>query len=807
MNHDLAYALRGLRKQPIFTAVAVLTLAVGIGANTALFSLLYHVVLRPLPYPDATRLVFIWNAYKKAGNGFANVSIPDYLDRGAEVPAIEDAALFTKARVSLSIAGQPEQVIALRVTPSFFSTLGRQPLLGRAFTDADAEPATNRFVILTHALWSSRFGRDPSVIGRSIHLDGVSHAVVGVLPADFEIPSRDVALLVPFGFTPEQRSDQERGNEFSEMIARLRPGATIEQANAQMDAIVARLMDRVPGRAAYMRNSGFTGVAEPFRDHLVGDARASLWLLQAAVFVVLLIACANVANLVLMRASGRQRELAIRSSLGAGQWRIARQLLTEGAVLSVIGTCAGLAVAALGIRTLIAITADQLPSAAGAAICPEVLLFTIALATMSAIIFAVSPVITTAGRSAASALKDDAGRASASTQTGRLRATLVVVETALAVVLLVGAGLLIKSFASVLRVDPGFSTEHVLTAQITLPVSRYPDDGTTRAFWARLLERTRGIPGVSAAGAISGLPFSGATSAGTYRIAGRSYAPGQRPPHAQQDFAAGDYFRAMQIPLLQGRLFSDADGADAPRVVIVDELFANRQFRGQSPVGRQINFGSARNYTIVGVVGTIRYEDLGKPVLEERIYLNATQLPLRGMTLVVKAALEPSSLVPELRFAAEAIDPEQPIADIRTMEEWIGRSLQPRRTPMMLLSVFGIVALLLSAIGIYGVVAFGVAERVREFGIRQALGADRRSILSLVLVQGLSRAGVGIAIGVAGSLVVTRYLKSMLTDVAPHDTSVFAAVIGILAGVAVTACYLPAHRATRVEPMEALRQP
>jgi putative ABC transport system permease protein len=398
------------------------------------------------------------------------------------------------------------------------------------------------------------------------------------------------------------------------------------------------------------------------------------------------------------------------------------------------------------------------------------------------------------------------GRASASAQTGRLRATLVVVETALAVVLLVGAGLLIKSFASVLRVDPGFSSEHVLTAQITLPASRYPDDGPTRAFWARLLERTRVIPGVSAAGAISSLPFSGATSAGTYRVVGRSYGPGERPPHAQQDFVAGDYFRAMHIPLLEGRLFSDTDGADAPRVVIVDELFANRQFRGQSPVGRQINFGGARNYTIVGVVGTTKYEDLGKPIPEERIYFNATQLALSGLTLVVKAALDPSSLVPELRHAAEAIDPEQPIADIRTMEEWLGRSLQPRRTPMMLLSAFGIVALLLSAIGIYGVVAFGVAQRVREFGIRQALGADRRSILSLVLVQGLSSVGVGIAIGVTGSLVATRYLQSMLFEVAPHDTNVFAAVIGILAGVAVAACYLPAHRATRVEPMEALRQ-
>jgi predicted permease len=806
MAHDLLYALRGLRKQPVFAAVAILTLSLGIGANTAIFSLLYHVLLRPLPFPDAERIVFIWNAYKKAGHEFSNVSIPDYLDRRAEAPAIADAALVTPVRTSLSISGQPEQVIALNVTPSFFTTLQRWPLLGRPFSEADATPAANRLVILTYAVWSSHFGRDPSMIGRGIHLNGADYEVIGVLPADFEMPAPDIAVLLPFAFTAAERSDQERGNEFSEMIARLRPAATIEQANAQMDAIVERLMHRVPGRAAYMRNSGFTGVAEPFKDHLIGDVRTSLYLLQAGVLLVLLIACANVANLLLMRATGRQRELAIRSSLGAGQWRIARQLLTEGAVLSAIGATGGLALAAIGMRALIAMTADQLPVATGAEMRPVVLLFSVSLGVITAIIFGVLPVLSIGGTNTASALKEDSSHASASSKTGRLRAVLVVFETALAVVLLVGAGLLTKSFARVLRVDPGFTTERVLTGQISLPAGRYPANDVTRAFWTRLIDKTREIPGVSAVGVISSLPFSGVASAGTYRIVGRPLAPGERPPHARQDFVGGDYFRAMQIPLLQGRLFNDGDTADAPRVAIVDEFFAHRQFRGESAVGRQVNFGSPRNYTIVGVVGTINGMDLGKPIPEERIYLNAMQLPVSGMALVAKAAQDPSSLVPQLRSAVQSIDPEQPIADIRTMEEWIGRSLQLRRTPMTLLALFGMVALLLSSIGIYGVVAFGVAQRLREFGIRQALGADRRSILSLVFIQGLLRAGAGIAIGVTASLALTRYLQSMLFNVAPHDITVLAAVTVTLLAVAAAACYVPARRAVQVDPMVALRQ-
>jgi predicted permease len=803
---DLRYAFRTLRKQPVFTLVAVLTLTLGIGANTAIFSLLYQVILRPLPFPEPDRLVYVWNVYTKGGGEPSDVSIPDYLDRRALAPAIEDAALFTPRDATLLAGPVPEQLVALAVTPSFFTTLRRGPALGRGFVDADAIPGADRGIILTHALWAGRFSSDPAIVGRSLRVNGEPHEVVGVLAPDFELPWRDVAMLVPFAFTPEQHSDQERGNEFSEMIARLRPGATIPQLNAQMDAIVTRLMDRVPKRADYMRNSGFTGIAVGMRDNIVGKVSTSLYLLQAGVVLVLFIACANVGNLLLMRATGRHRELALRTTLGASGTRILRQLLTEGAVLSALGTIGGLALALAGSRTLTVMMADQMPRGLALSLQPAVLLFTIVLALLTSIVFGVAPAIPVMRGRVAAALKEDATRGSAGRRTGMLRAGLAAAEVSFAVLLLIGAGLLIKSFARVTRVDPGFSADHVMTAQMTLPATRYADAPSMRAFWQRLLERTRAIPGVTSAGLISTLPFSGSLSAGSFTIVGRPLPRTATPPHALNDRAGGDYFRAMGIPLLEGRLFADGDTAELSRVVVVDRLLADTQFPGESAVGHQINFGSERNYTIVGVVGTVNAADLAKPVPEGRIYFNAVQLTPRSMSLVVKTAVDAASIAPQIREAVRAIDIEQPIARMRTMGEWMARSLDTRKAPMTLVTIFGAVALALSAIGIYGVLAFGVAQRVREFGIRQALGADRASILSLVLGQGLRTAGVGIALGLGGALVLTRYLQSLLFGVSSHDVTVFAGVTGILFSVALLACYIPARRATRVDPMVALRE-
>jgi putative ABC transport system permease protein len=804
---DIRYALRSLRKQPIFASVAVLTLTLGIGANTAIFSLLYQILLKPFPYPAADRLVFVWNTYPLMGLPKASVSIPDYIDRKTQATALEDATLFTGRSVNLAENGQPEQIRALAVTPSFFTTLQRQPFLGRGFVDDEARPDADRFAILTYPLWVSRFGADRSIVGRDIRLNGVAHRVVGVLPADFTLPMREVGLLLPFAFTPQQMSDQGRGNEFSSMIARLKPGATIEQANAQMKTIVDRNLDRLPQFQSFARTSGFGGFAVSLREEIAGDFRTPLYVLQAGVLVVLLIACANVANLLLMRATGRYRELAIRTTLGAGQGRLVKQLLTESVVLAVLGGVGGLLLGLAGVRALIAMSSQQTPGLADASLHPVVLLFTMALALITGLVFGLVPAVAILRGNTASLLKDDSARSSATRGTGVTRATLVVCEMALALILLVGAGLLIKSFVRLQDVNPGFAVDNVLTTQISLPAARYADANARRAFWQRLVASASGLAGVTSVGLTSNVPFNGNVSSGSYSIVGYTPGQGEPSPHGRQEVVGADYFRAMRIPLAAGRFFNDGDTPESAPVVIVDQYLVNRYFSKRDPIGQQIRRGGPNNppFTIVGVVGTINAIDLGQPVTKERLYYPVSQQPRPSMALVLKTGLDPQTLVSQVRSAVQAIDPEQPIADVRTMDQWVARSLESRRTPMVLLALFGGVALVLSAIGIYGVLAFGVAQRVREFGIRQALGADRRMILSLVFRQGLQTVAVGVAIGLTGSLLLTRYLRTLLFGVGAYDVSVFIGVTIVLLGVAMAACYIPARRATRVDPIAALR--
>ena len=805
--HDIRYALRSLRKQPIFTLVAVLTLTLGIGANTAIFSLLYQILLRPLPFPDPDRLVFVWNTYPLMGLPKASVSIPDYIDRKTQAPALEDTALMTSRSLNLAEQGVPEQLSGLAVTPSFFTTLQRQPVVGRAFTDEEAQPGADKFAVLTYGFWVSHFGADRSIVGRDLRLNGDPYRITGILPPDVGRITRDVQILVPFSFTPDQMSDNGRGNEFSTMIGRLRAGATIAQLNAQMKTIVDRNLERLPARRAFATTSGFGGFALPLRDELAGDVRQPLYVLQAGVILVLLIACANVASLLLMRATGRHRELAIRTTLGAGHWRIVRQLLTEGLVLAIFGAIGGLALGLAGVRGLIALSSQQMPIAADASLHPAVLAFTLTLAVVTGLIFGLVPAVAVLRGNTSALLKDDSARGTASKHTGFTRAALVVAETALALVLLVGAGLLIKSFARLQDVNPGFSADNVLTAQLSLPARRYADAAARRAFWTRLLEKIQAFPGVTAVGLTSNVPFNGNVASGSYSIVGYTPPQNDAQPHGRQEVIGGDYFRAMQIPLVAGRTFTDADSADAPPVVVIDQYLINRYFRDRSPLGQQIRRGGPTSpaITIVGVVGTINSIDLGQPVAKERLYYPVTQLARGSMALIVKTRVDPRTLVSQVRATVASIDSEQPLADVRTMEEWMARSLEGRRSPMLLLALFGGVALVLSAIGIYGVLAFGVAQRAREFGIRQALGADRRTILSLVLAQGLRTAGAGIVIGLVGSFALTRYLQSLLFGVGAHDVSVYAGVTMLLFGVAMAACYLPARRATRVDPSITLR--
>ena len=804
---DIRFALRTLRKQPIFAVVAILTLTLGIGANTAIFSLVYQTLLEPLPYANADRLVFVWNTYPLMGLPQASVSIPDYIDRRTQAAAIEDATLFSTRTISLVAGAQPEQLRALAVTPSFLSTLGRQPVLGRGFTDAEATPDADKFVILANGIWVSRFGADPGLVGRDVRLNGEAYRVVGILPADFDLPSRDVAALVPFAFTPQQMSDQGRGNEFSSMIARLRPGATIQQLDAQMKVIVQQNLQRLPQFKTFASTSGFGGYAVGIREQLVGDVRTPLYVLQVGVLVVLLIACVNVANLLLMRATGRYRELAIRTTLGAGQWRLVRQLVTEAVVLAIFGAAGGLALGLAGVRALIAVSGRQLPGAPDAALHMPVLAFTIALALLTGIIFGLVPAVAVIRGNTNAMLKDDSTRGSASRGTGIMRSGLVVIETALALMLLIGAGLLVRSFGRLQHVDPGFSSENVLTAQIGLPQTRYPDPPKITAFWERLVAKARELPGVSAVGLTSNVPFNGMVSSGSYSIVGYTPPTGQPNPHGRQEVVGADYFKAMHIPVLQGRVFNEGDTATSPQVVVIDQYLVKRYFADRNPIGQQLQRGGADSpkLTIVGVVGTINSIDLGQAVEKERIYRPVSQVARQSMALVLKTGLDPQALVSQVRSSVQSIDSEQPIADVRTMDQWVSRSLETRRTPMVLLALFGAVALVLSAIGIYGVLAFGVAQRVREFGIRQALGADRGSILSLVLRQGLLTASIGIVIGLVSAALLTRYLNTLLFGVGSHDLTVFIAVPVLLLAVAAAACYVPARRATTVDPMTALR--
>ncbi|CAN5668281.1 ABC transporter permease [soil metagenome] len=804
---DIRYALRTIRKQPVFTLVAVLTLTLGIGVNSAIFSLVYQILLRPLPYADADRLVFIWNSYPLMGLADASVSIPDYLDRKTQAPAIEDATLFTMRSLNLAEGGQAEQVRGLAVTPSFFSTLGRQPSLGRGFSEAEATPGKDTQVILTHNLWQLRFGGDPSITGRDIRINGEAYKVVGVLPRDFELPGREIGALVPFAFTPEQMSNSNRGNESSQMIARLRPGVSVADADTQMKTIVARVMERLPSRADFARTSGFTGFARPIRQQLVGDTRQPLLVLQGGVLLFLLIACFNVANLLLMRATGRGRELAIRTTLGAGQWRLVRQMLTEGVVLSLVGAVAGLVVGIAGVRALITMSATQVPGQLSASLNLPVVAFTLVLAVITGLVFGAVPAISVIRGNTASLLKEDATRGSATRATGLLRASLLVGEVAGTLVLLVGAGLLIKSFANLQRVDPGFKGDNVLTAQVVLPTARYPNPPERRAFWLSLIAKAQQIPGVVTVGLTSNVPFNGNVGSGSYSIIGYTPGPGDPRPHARQEVVGAEYFKAMQIPLIEGRVFNDGDTAESPMVAVVDRYLAEKYFKGKTAIGQEIQRGGPDNprIRIVGVVGTINSMDLGQPVTKERIYRPVTQAPNFGMALVVKASMEPTQLVSAVRRAVSEINPEQPIFDVRTMEQWMSRSLEGRRTPMALLAIFAAVALVLAGIGIYGVLAYGVTQRVREFGIRQALGADQRSILSLVLSQGMLRTLIGVVIGLAASFMFTRVLQTLLFGVDAHDLSVFAGVSVLLLAVAALACYIPARRATQIDPMVALR--
>jgi len=820
LNHllqDLRYAARMLLAKPGFTLAAVLTLALGIGANTAVFSVIDALLLKPLPYADSAQLVHIYNTYPKGELMVAGTSVPDYLDRRSQAPALADSAIWQPSSFNLSTQGTPERLNGVAATPSLFSTLGATAALGRALNAADGEIGNEHVVVLSAALWKNQFGADTGVVGRAVRLNGDNYRIVGVMPDGFFFPDHQAQLWAPLAFTDKQRSDDERGREAYDSIGRLAPGASIAQLDAQMDAIVQHNLERVGGtpRGAewkkFIESSGFTGRAQTLRDAWVGDLRPTLWLLQALVAVVLLIACANVANLLLTRLSARQKELSVRSALGAGRRRIARQLLIESLLLALLGAAAGIALAAAGVSLIRTLGLGGQTDSFSIELDTPVLLFSLLLALATGLVFGLFPILSLARTRTAEALSEGGRGNSAGPASRRLRNALVVAQTAMAVALLGVAGLLIRSYLHVQQQSPGFVSDNVLSAMIALPANRYADDASQAQFYQRLLDETRALPGVKSVGLVNNMPFSGNDGSGSYLIDGRDGNDGATP-HGYQQTVDEDFFKSLQIPLLAGRPFDPRDSAGAPLVAMVDEILAKKYFPGQDPVGKRISIdynstepAKTKWMTIVGVVGAVKRDRLSEQTSKETIYVYYRQQPDRFATLALRTDMAPAALVAPLRAALRRVDPEQPLFDIKTMSERIALSLDDRRTPMLLLMLFAGVALALSAIGIYGVLAFAVALRTGEIGVRLSLGAQRRDILRLVLGDGSWLTGLGLLLGLLGALAIGAAIRAQLFGVGIADPATLAIVVGVVATTALLACWLPARRAAGINPIEALR--
>ena len=819
LNHllqDLRYGARMLLVKPGFTLAAVLTLALGIGANTAVFSVIDSLLLKPLPYADSEQLVHLYNTYPKGELLVASTSIPDYLDRRAQAPALGESALWAPRSFNLNVQSAPERLNGVSTTPSLFTTLGANAMLGRTLAEDDAKAGNDHVAVLSYGMWKNQFAGDAGIVGRDLHLDGVNYRVVGVMPESFFFPDRKSDLWAPLTFTDKQRSDDERGREAYDMIGRLAPGATIAQLDAQMDAIVQHNLERVAGspRGAgwkkFVDSTGFTGRAQTMRDSWVGDLRPTLWLLQALVACVLLIACANVANLMLTRLSARQKELSVRSALGAGRMRIARQLLIESILLALIGGAAGLALAHAGVSMIRNLGLGGQTGGFNVTIDASVLVFSLLLALATGFVFGLFPLLSVARNRPAEALSEGGRGNSAGPGARRLRNTLVVAQTAMAVALLGVAGLLIRSYVHVQQQNPGFVSDNVLSAMIDLPKNRYPDEASQARFYDRLLEEARALPGVKSAGLVNNLPFSGNDGSGSYLVEGRDRSSGETP-HGYQQMIDEDFFKSMQIPLLAGRTFTTQDTDTSPPVAIVDEILVKKYFPGQDPIGKRIS----NNYsddpaktqwlTIIGVVGTVKRDRLSEQTTKETIYAYYRQQPERYATLALRTELAPSALIAPLREALRRIDPDQPVFDIKTMSERIALSLDDRRTPMLLLMLFAGVALVLSAVGIYGVLAFAVALRTGEIGVRLSLGAQRRDILRLVLGDGGRLTALGLGLGLAGAIAIGLAMRAQLFGVGIADPATLLGVVVLIGATALVACWLPARRAARIAPIEALR--
>ena len=815
---DVRFGVRLLWRDRVFALTAFLTLVVCIGANAAIFAVVNSVLLKPLQLPDSSKLVLIYNAYPRAGVERSANGVPDYYDRLREVDVLEEQALYNTRGVTVALKGEPQRITAMVARPSLLRMLKAEPLRGRIFTEEEGDPGRERKVMLTYGTWQEVFGGRDDAVGSDLRINGVPHTIVGVLPRTFSFLNPEVRIWLPLAFSPEERSDDNRHSNNWSMVGRLKPGASIAQTQQQLDALNARNMERFPQFKEILTNAGFHTVATSLEEDVVRGARGTLYLLWGAVLFVLLIGAVNITNLVLVRSSGRSKELATRHALGAALPRLTRQLMTEIVLLTLAGAAGGLLVGYLGLTLLTNVGLDQLPRADEIRMDSVVVLFTIALALVVGVLIALVPVFNLRHTNLSQAFREESRSGTAGRGARFVRRTLVASQVAFAFMLLAGAGLLLASFQRVLAISPGFDPEPVMTARVSLPALRYADDSARYAFSTRLLERVRSLPGVQRAGLTSTLPFSGDYSDSVILAEGYKMLPGESLISPFQTLVTPGYFESMGIAVRSGRNFTDADTADSPLVVIVDERLARRFWAGTDPVGRRMfkpnnpqDFvtpgPTARYYTVVGVVSEIRMSGLIET--EDRVgayYFPLAQDPVSNMTLTVRTAGNPTAMISSIRRELSAIDPDLPLFSVRTMAERVDASLVDRRTPMVLTIVFAAVALFLAAVGLYGVLAYQVSQRRREIGIRMALGSNSSGIFRLVLGEGLQLLAVGFVIGLAGAFAVRRALQSQLYGIGPMDPMVLISVAGVLGLVSLLASTIPARRAAKTDPLVALSE-
>ena len=821
LNRDLRVGLRLLLRDRAFSVTAALTLALCIGANTALFSVVHHVLLRPLPVPEPERILLMSNQYPKAGAAAAdsfNSGVPDYFDRLRDVRAFEEQALFNNSSVSIGQDGFPVRIRALNVTPSFFRLTRVSPALGRTFNEQEGETGNEKKVVLSDTLWRRQFGGDAAAVGKELRLDGQPYEVVGVMPQSFEALRPGVMLWRPLAFTPEQKSDARRHSNNYWNVGRLRPGATLQQARAQVDALNAANLERFAQYKELLVNAGFHTRVERLQDRLVQGIRPTLYLLWGGALFVLLIGCVNVANLVLVRARARQKELATRLALGAERWQITRQLMLESVLLTLVAAGFGLLLAAAALRLVATLNLQDLPHAAEIGLDGLAVLYTLAISLAIGAAMGLLTVATVLPRNVNAVLREEGRGTSGGHGARLLRRGLVMAQVAFTFVLLVGAGLLLASFRRVLAVDPGFVAERVLTASVVLPRSRYADDAALHSFEREVLPRLRALPGVVAAGATDTIPLGGRNSDSVILAEGYQMRPGESVISPASVDATPGYFEAMGVKLLKGRFFQEGDREGALPVIIVDEKLAHRFWPNQDPIGRRMYLPEDINnllavtpktvfFTVVGVIGDVKLQDLTEGgAAVGTYYFPKAQRQSSFFTFTRKTSGRPETLASALRSAVASLDRELPVFDLQSMAERTSRSLLNRRSPALLSLSFGLVALLLAAIGIYGVLAYLVTQRRKEIGIRMALGSSPGAIFDLVIREGLLLVAGGFVLGAVGALSLRRSLESQLYGVGAGDPLVIGAVVTLLALVAFLACALPAQRATRIDPITALAE-